>query len=99
MPRLPLNIAFDHPVFSGHFPGRPVVPGVLLLDMALLEVASAIGLTPHGVASAKFISPALPGDTLSLDFEVDGAAVRFEIHCETRKVASGRFVLKQSSPA
>jgi 3-hydroxymyristoyl/3-hydroxydecanoyl-(acyl carrier protein) dehydratase len=99
MPSVPLNIAVDHPVFTGHFPGRPIVPGVLLLDAAQLEVESAIGHTVFGIASAKFLSPTVPGDRLSLAYEFDGTAVRFDIRCETRKVASGRFDLAQVSPA
>lgn len=93
MPRIPLRIATDHAVFAGHFPGRPIVPGVLLLDLAQLEVQAATGLLPRGLALAKFLSPALPGEALSLDYQVDGTAVRFDIHCESRKVATGRFVL------
>ncbi len=99
MPSIPLTIAVDHPVFAGHFPGRPIVPGVLLLDAALLAVESATGLTVQGIAAAKFLSPTVPGDTPTLDYEVDGTAVRFEIRCDARKVATGRFLLHRDSPA
>ncbi len=93
MPRIPLCIAADHAVFAGHFPGRPIVPGVLLLDLAQLEVEAATGLRHRGLAAAKFLSPAMPGETLSLDYQVDGTVLRFDIHCEARKVATGRFVI------
>ena len=97
MPSLPIRIAADHPTFAGHFPGRPIVPGVLLLDTALLHVESATGLTVCGLASAKFLSPAVPGEALWLDFEVDGAVVRFDIRCEQRLVATGRFDIARAS--
>lgn len=97
MPRIPLHIATDHAVFAGHFPGRPIVPGVLLLDLAQLEVQAATGLQPLGLAFAKFLSPVMPGEDLSLDYQVDGPVLRFDIHCESRKVATGRFVLEPDS--
>lgn len=93
MPRIALRIATDHAAFAGHFPGRAIVPGVLLLDLAQLEVEAATGLQPRGLAFAKFLSPAGPGEALSLDYQVDGPVVRFDIHCESRKVATGRFVI------
>ncbi len=91
MPSLALRIAPDHPAFAGHFPGRPIVPGVLLLDSAALALESAAGLATRGLPAVKFLSPAQPGQALTLDYELDGTALRFEIRCDTRKVASGRF--------
>lgn len=44
MDETPLRIPQDHPVFAGHFPGPPVVPGVMLLDEALSALAAAEGL-------------------------------------------------------
>lgn len=98
MPCIPLRIAAGHPVFAGHFPGRPIVPGVLLLDCAVLQVESATGRVVTGLASAKFLSPAVPGEALVLDYEVDGAIVRFDLRCETRKVATGRLDMAEASP-
>ncbi|MDP2369843.1 3-hydroxyacyl-ACP dehydratase [Rhodoferax sp.] len=99
MPSLPIRIATDHPAFSGHFPGRPIVPGVLLLDTAVGHVESATGLTASGLASAKFLSPALPGEALWLDFEVDGCVVRFDIRCGQHLVATGRLNMAGAAPA
>ena len=93
MPRLPLSLESDHPVFAGHFPGRPIVPGVLLLDRAQRAIESATGLALSGLAVAKFFSPAVPGELLELDYEVAAAAVRFEIRCGIRGIANGRFVV------
>lgn len=90
MPTLELHIATDHPAFAGHFPGRPIVPGVVLLDQAQLLV-EAIGLQVCGLAMAKFLSPVGPGEALWLDFESSGT---FTIRAENRKVASGRFHLR-----
>lgn len=51
----------DHPCLPGHFPGRPVVPGALLLDRALALVLDLLpGQRLAGIASAKFTRPVLP---------------------------------------
>jgi 3-hydroxymyristoyl/3-hydroxydecanoyl-(acyl carrier protein) dehydratase len=94
MPRVPLAVEPDHPAFEGHFPGHPIVPGVLLLDRAQRAVETATGLSLCGLPAAKFLSPAQPGDPLELAYEVDAGTVRFEILSGTRTIASGRFLTK-----
>lgn len=91
MPQIALDIPYDHPAFAGHFPGRPIVPGVVLLDSAQRLIEAAYSLTLNGIAVAKFHSPAMPGDNLLLDYEMNGSAVRFEIRCNARKIADGTF--------
>jgi len=96
MPTLELVVPVDHPAFPGHFPGRPIVPGVVLLDLAQLAVEDASGQRVGGIAQAKFLSPLGPGEALWLDWEPDG---RFTLRAAGRKVATGRFNLRPSSPA
>lgn len=93
MNTLPLSIEHDHPAYAGHFPGRPILPGVVLLDRAqrVLEAACLCRIT--GLAQAKFLSPVTPGETLELDYEASATSLRFEIRCGTRRVASGRYSL------
>ncbi|MEC5384185.1 3-hydroxylacyl-ACP dehydratase [Uliginosibacterium sp. H3] len=95
--RLELFIAEDHPAFAGHFPGRPIVPGALLIDLAIRAVAQATGRRISSVAQAKFLSPALPGEPLSLSFDAGADSVRFDIETAheggVRKLVSGRFNL------
>jgi 3-hydroxymyristoyl/3-hydroxydecanoyl-(acyl carrier protein) dehydratase len=56
----------DHPCLPGHFPGRPVVPGVVLLD-AVMEAARAAGLgVAQRLPSAKFLRPVGPEEEVSL---------------------------------
>jgi 3-hydroxymyristoyl/3-hydroxydecanoyl-(acyl carrier protein) dehydratase len=91
MPVVPLPFAADHPSFAGHFPERPIVAGVLLLDWAKTAIESALGVTLHVLTEAKFRSPATPQDVLELDFEADGNIVRFDIRNAERRIANGRF--------
>jgi 3-hydroxymyristoyl/3-hydroxydecanoyl-(acyl carrier protein) dehydratase len=93
-----MRFAADHPAFLGHFPGRPIVPGVLLVDGAQRAIEASTGLPLTGLATAKFLSPAAPDEELTLEFEVGEAAVRFEIRCATRRVASGRFLVAPMTP-
>lgn len=56
-------IAADHPCLPGHFPGRPLVPGVVLLDevFALIEADPGMaGRVVGGLANAKFLNPVGP---------------------------------------
>lgn len=94
MPSLPLIIAADHPAYAGHFPGRPITPGVVLLDAAQLAIEAASSLRVSGLAMAKFLSPHQPGEPLELDFSLSEIAARFEISSAGRKIASGRFNLQ-----
>jgi 3-hydroxyacyl-[acyl-carrier-protein] dehydratase len=59
-----LMVAANHPALPGHFPGEPVVPGVVLLDR-LLEIAQAsfgFPLRVTGLPQVKFLAPLLPGE-------------------------------------
>jgi len=93
MNQLPLAIPADHPAFAGHFPGRPIVPGVVLLDHAQHAIEMATGLRLAGVAVAKFLSPVGPAEALSVAFEQVDAGVRFQVAAADRQVANGRFML------
>ena len=77
------NVTMNEPYFSGHFPHRPVMPGVMMLEAmaqaaALLSIESlGIELDEQsvfyfaGVDSARFKRPVEPGDQLVLDVRLD----------------------------
>lgn len=98
MPIVPLTIDPEHPAFAGHFPGRPIVPGVVLLDRTQRVIESQTGLRLAGLPSVKFLSPAAPADAPELDYEVAEKVVRFEIRCDARVIANGRFLIATSAP-
>jgi 3-hydroxyacyl-[acyl-carrier-protein] dehydratase len=76
------NVSINEPHFLGHFPHRPVMPGVLMLE-ALAQAAALLsfdaqGVSPDnktvyyfaGIDSARFKRPVEPGDQLILDVEL-----------------------------
>lgn len=70
MTSTPLSIAVDHPAFAGHFPARPIVPGVVLLDESLRAImASRSSGAAVRIGSAKFLSTIGPGEPVRLEFE------------------------------
>jgi 3-hydroxyacyl-[acyl-carrier-protein] dehydratase len=90
--RAELMIAIDHPAFAGHFPGMPIVPGVVLLDEALHAIGAAIGvdLSACQISSVKFLSPVNPAEPVAVSYEMSGnRALRFDITSGERKVATG----------
>lgn len=62
------RIAFEfrvpatHPALAGHFPGNPVVPGVLLLDQVLHALTQSTGRSVTRLRQVKFMSVLLPGE-------------------------------------
>jgi 3-hydroxyacyl-[acyl-carrier-protein] dehydratase len=77
------TVAADHPALPGHFPGEPIVPGVVLLN----EVLSAIPGRVH-IPSAKFHAPLLPGEEFAIRIE----GTRFNVHRGETLIASGRVL-------
>jgi 3-hydroxyacyl-[acyl-carrier-protein] dehydratase len=95
-----LHIPIDHPAFAGHFPGSPIVPGVVLLDEALHAIASARGLSlaTCQLNSVKFLSPLTPGVAVLLTYEVQSnGSIHFDIMAETRKIASGSVLINKTT--
>ena len=96
--KVSLSIGPDHPALAGHFPGRPIVPGVVLLDAAVHALTQALRPAVAGpiqVTSAKFLSPVGPGETVTVSLDTTAAGTaRFEISSGGRKVAAGTLALQ-----
>lgn len=79
------NVTINEPFFTGHFPYRPVMPGVLMLEAmaqaAALMAFDSLGVLPDdqtvfyfaGIDGARFKRPVEPGDQLILEAELDRA--------------------------
>ncbi|RPI37667.1 MAG: 3-hydroxyacyl-ACP dehydratase FabZ [Nitrospiraceae bacterium] len=75
------NVTFNEPFFQGHFPGQPIMPGVLIVE-AMAQVAGVLafrsGMEGNGgkvvyfmsIEKAKFRRPVVPGDQLRLEIKV-----------------------------
>lgn len=87
-------VASDHPALPGHFPGQPIVPGVVLLDHVLEAIAAAHGPLSGALRlpQVKFVQPLLPDQTARV--ELDGAAPRwkFRLLRADTVLASGEVV-------
>lgn len=91
-PPVDLGIAADHPAYAGHFPGDPMLPGVVLLDAALRRLADdgRIDAGDCEVLWFKFTAPVRPHDRLALEVdEDDSGTLRVRIRCGARTVATG----------
>ncbi len=89
---LAFTIPADHPALPGHFPGHPIVPGVVLLDHAIAALGASLNrpLDTWRLASAKFLSPVAPGEALDLAFDAAaGGTIRFTLRAGARDVATG----------
>jgi 3-hydroxymyristoyl/3-hydroxydecanoyl-(acyl carrier protein) dehydratase len=91
-----LDVAADHPAFAGHFPGRPLLPGVALLA-AVLEAAAAeprfaaaVGEAPR-LSWVKFLAPVGPRTSLAISLRLGEAAIDWQVEARDRAVASGRI--------
>ena len=64
-------VSYNEPFFAGHFPGEPVMPGVLIIE-AMAQVGAVAILTAYfaGINNAKFKNKVLPGDVLELELEI-----------------------------
>ncbi len=97
------RVAPDHPAFAGHFPGRPVWPGVALLAEVYEAVrhskglASALGNAPQ-LQSVKFLAPVGPGAELTLFLQPQPQGCDFEIRCAAATVARGRLRASAAVP-
>jgi 3-hydroxymyristoyl/3-hydroxydecanoyl-(acyl carrier protein) dehydratase len=90
----PLALAVPHPATEGHFPGAPILPGVVLLDEAVRAIERDLGTRPTRwrVSAVKFLSPAAPGEALTLTHErLAGGTIRFTISSGERTVATGQM--------
>lgn len=76
--RVPLRIAPDHPALPGHFPGRPLVPGVVVLERVAAAWKAWRGTAIAGL-DAKFVQPLLPGEAATIMLRDEDGRGRFEV--------------------
>ncbi|MBZ0106696.1 MAG: hypothetical protein K8H84_13860 [Sulfuricella denitrificans] len=93
-------IPADHPALPGHFPGKPIVPGVVLLNYVCAAVRREAGdkVRCSGLPGTKFLAPLLPGEpfTIELDFGT-GSRVKFSCKTADRTIAQGTLQIETAA--
>jgi 3-hydroxymyristoyl/3-hydroxydecanoyl-(acyl carrier protein) dehydratase len=89
------TIPADHPALPGHFPGNPVVPGVILLDHATTAILTAhpghrLAALPH----IKFLRPVRPGDTVTIAYAATPPRIAFACHVGPDEILRGTLLLE-----
>jgi 3-hydroxyacyl-[acyl-carrier-protein] dehydratase len=102
------NVSINEPFFQGHFPGQPVMPGVLIIE-AMAQAGGVLSHVTHadldpkplyflaGVDEARFRQAVLPGDRLTIEVAVDKVIrgmwrYQCEAHVDGRKVVTARIL-------
>ena len=91
------NVSINEPYFQGHFPGRPIMPGVMILEAmaqaAGILVFRTMGHKPNenfvyyyaGIDGARFKRPVMPGDQLEIEILIQGSKRGiWKFHCAAR---------------
>jgi 3-hydroxymyristoyl/3-hydroxydecanoyl-(acyl carrier protein) dehydratase len=82
-------ISPEHPSFAGHFPGHPILPGVVIIDHVLQLAATQVMIV--GISQSKFLAAVKPGDTLLISIN---DRLNFTVNVGETTVCTG--VLKAS---
>ena len=91
------DIPADHPAFDGHFPGQPILPGVVLLSLVMQALdrqpalMQSLGNAPT-LDAVKFTAPVAPGARLRVALAVQGRGAGFEVWDGARCVARGKLM-------
>ena len=104
------NVTINEPFFTGHFPERPIMPGVLIIE-SMAQVAATLAMRGHkeahvyllGVDGYRVRKPVVPGDRLQVEIvvtKVKGAFWRFKgtATVDGAPVAEGEFLASVTNP-
>jgi 3-hydroxyacyl-[acyl-carrier-protein] dehydratase len=93
--RASASIAADHPCLAGHFPGNPIVPGVVLLELVASALRDWRGAEfwIAKFSNVKFVSLLHPGEVAGITLLDQGTQFRFRCDCGGRLLSQGSFEL------
>jgi 3-hydroxyacyl-[acyl-carrier-protein] dehydratase len=87
----------DDPVFAGHFPNRPLLPGIFQLEMARVATESVLGcpLAVREISKAKFQRPVLPDGIMRLELKLSETAeiIQARANFSVQGQAAGETIL------
>lgn len=87
----------DHPCLPGHFPGRPIVPGVVVLEHVVEAALAGTAMRLAAVPQAKFVTPLEPGVEAEIALEREPTTARFVVTAAGRTIARGALALEPAS--
>jgi len=86
-----LRVPPEHPALTGHFPGNPIVPGVVILDAVICAAAAWLGggFHVHGLSHAKFLAPLKPDEAARIELSLRGPLLEFAVYRGAATIAKG----------
>jgi 3-hydroxymyristoyl/3-hydroxydecanoyl-(acyl carrier protein) dehydratase len=91
-----IKVPLEHPCYTGHFPGNPIVPGVVLLE---LIVEAAEQGPPRAVGNVKFHRTVKPGESFTLRYTLVGSRLSFRCVNGEQLLAEGSLSFGRSAGA
>ena len=87
------RVPAQHPALAGHFPGNPIVPGVVVLDavVAAAEAWLGAGLGVDRLSFAKFLAPLKPDQAALIELSLRAPRLEFSVRCGPTAIARGVF--------
>ena len=86
------TVPATHPCLAGHFPGRPIVPAVVILE-SVMEAVRDLGRPPcklRSLDSVKFLQPLLPGVAFDIVLQQNDCQLSFRCERDGQLLAQGR---------
>jgi 3-hydroxymyristoyl/3-hydroxydecanoyl-(acyl carrier protein) dehydratase len=84
--RAELQAPLDHPCYDGHFPGRAILPGVVLVELVVERVGRG---PPRTIPNLKFHRSLAPGEMFTLQWKAEVDRVSFRCDIAQERVAEG----------
>lgn len=88
-----VSVAADHPCLAGHFPGNPIVPGVVILELVAAALRDWRGAQVwiRKFGNVKFVGVLRPGERMDIRLQQDAALIRFRCSSGERLLSQGSF--------
>ena len=86
-----LRVPAKHPALTGHFPGNPIVPGVVILDAVISAAEAWLGASfqVDGLSHAKFLAPLKPDEAARIELVLRGPLLEFAVRRGEATIAKG----------
>ncbi len=92
-------VAADHPALAGHFPGDPIVPGVVILERVIEAAGRWLGrpVAVEGLPQVKFVAPLRPGERADVTLRLEGSTLAYSVMRDDVLVSRGSLRLRATT--